>query len=150
MADPRSKIDILYQEVLGEVDEIIKRLEKLPQDIENKTNNFTIISESLQNSLNEIREQTSIHAENAIKTAVESGKIQIKKAASESVKEVVGKEVLAVVEQIVQATNNLKNEAEKKQSSFKLEGWYLLVAIFTSSLLGSFLIFLMTLFAQKI
>lgn len=161
--DARSKLDILYQDVLGEIHEVITRVESLKiempavaneaaQKLEVQTGTMLAAADKLRGVLAEMAHQVDEYADTATKAAVEAGKVDIRQAAvlaaTESVRSTVGAEVRAVVAQVTEAAAQLTREAERTQSSISAAsrqvawGWGKgLSAMFGASALGALAVF---------
>lgn len=164
MADARSKLDILYQDVLGEIHEVINRVDALKADIpsaadqaaqklELQTGTMLAAADKLRGVLGEMAKQVDNYADTATKKAVEAGKLDVQKAAvtaaSESVRVAVGEEVRAVVAEVTQAAQQLAAEAERTRGSISAAsrqvawGWGKgLSAMFGASVAGALVMFL--------
>ena len=169
MADARSKLDILYQDVLGEIHEVINRVDTLKteipsapdqaaQKLELQTGTMLAAADKLRGVLSDMAKQVDNYADTATKKAVEAGKLDVRQAAvsaaSESVRGTVGEEVRAVASLVTQAAKQLADEAERTRGSISAAsrqvawGWGKgLSAMFGASALGALVMFLTLHFA---
>jgi hypothetical protein len=129
MSDPRTKIEFLYKDVLVEVGSIVNQVQKdIPAVIDFATDK---LHDHLGHVLTAHAELTKLQiavsqdsaqsAAEAIKVAVEAGKLDVRKAATEAasaaIREVVGGEIAKVVGQV----NNAANDLVKQTSAAKHE-----------------------------
>ena len=169
MADARSKLDILYHDVLGEIHEVINRVDTLKAEIPNaadqaaqklelQTGTMLAAADKLRGVLSDMAKQVDEYADTATKQAVEAGKLDVRKAAvaaaTESVRGAVGDEVRAVVSLVKEAATHLATEAERTRGNISAAsgqvawGWGKgLSAMFGASVLGALVMFIILHFA---
>lgn len=135
MSEARSKLDILYQDVLGEIHDVITRVEKLRTDIpavtdqaaatiEVQTGNLLASSEALRNVLMDMAKQVDAYATQATSAAAEAAKVDIRQtagaAAGDALHRAVGAEVQKAVSTLNGAAVELAKEAERARSSVQM------------------------------
>jgi hypothetical protein len=146
MADARSKLDILYQDVLGDIHEIIVKVETLKTELpvatdamadklNVQTGNYLAAASKLADVLVNMTEKFDLHVNqatiSAAASASESAKLDIieaaTKAATISVQQAVGKEIAVVVSQVSVAGANFSKEVKAArieiQNSEKHVNW---------------------------
>lgn len=134
MADARTKLDILYQDVLGEIHEVINRVDALKADIpsaadqaaskiELQTGTMLAAADKLREVLVDMSRQVDAYADESTKAAAEAAKADIRQAAAQaagaSVKAEVGKEVREVVGFINEAASNLVAQTDQASASIR-------------------------------
>lgn len=134
MADSRSKLDILYNDVLGDITEVINNLENIKTDIPAAVNDATSKIElqtghliAVANDLNKIilsmGSKIDEYASASVNSAIEAGKLDINKvitlAAKDALKSQIGREVNEVVGFINEAAKELVTETQRTQETIR-------------------------------
>lgn len=132
MAEPRSKLDILYQDVLGDLHDVLIRVETLKAEIpaaadkmgdalNTQAGNYLAAAEKAAAVLADLASQVDAYADASAKQAAEAAKLDIRQAAtqaaSEAVQAEIGKEIQGVVGLINQAARNLVTETDKARGA---------------------------------
>lgn len=122
MGDARTKLDIMYQDALGDVKEILDRVDTLKADLPaaadslaEKLNvqagHYLIAAEKIAANTQVLVNESYRAVEQAAVTASEGAKLDIRQtasaAAADAVSQAVGSEIARVVGQVNNAANNL-------------------------------------------
>lgn len=144
---PRSKLDVLYQEVLGDVVSAIERIEAVHKELPQSTL-------ELQAALSQLREQVEVVTERAALAAAETSKADIRREAAAAAKaalaESVGDEARDILNLLGQTSERLTKAMEQVQaqavSNVKREGVKTLLTIgFTAFMTAGFMFLILRL-----
>ena len=131
MADARTKLDIIYQDVLGDVHEILNRVDTLKSELPAaadamadklniQTGNYLAAAGKLAEVLQNMSQEIDRAAAQAAATAGESARLDVRQAATQAasgaIRDTVGAEVREVVGFINEAAANLVQEAERSKT----------------------------------
>lgn len=163
MADARSKLDILYQDVLGEIHEVIDRVDGLKAGIptaadqaakklELQTGTMLAAAEKLRDDISTTRKQADAYINAATQNAAEAAIVDIrqatKHAACESVREAVGTEIQTVMNLIKEAAAKLVEQTNSMRAKINdasaqvTWGWgKSLTAMTFAGMIGAFVMF---------
>lgn len=130
MSEARTKLDILYQDVLGDVREVIDKAEAISRDIdakvisagselEKQTGVMLAAVEELRKVLVDMTRQVDEYATEATRKAVENGKREIQHAAAGIVRASVGGEVTQAISDVHTASRELLDQARLSKEDLK-------------------------------
>lgn len=109
---PRTKLDILYQEVLGEVVTAIERIEAVHKELPQSTL-------ELQGAAAQLREQANVYVKQAAMAAAEMAKAEVRResaaAAKAALAESIGDEARSILGVLGQASERLATAMEQLQ-----------------------------------
>jgi ElaB/YqjD/DUF883 family membrane-anchored ribosome-binding protein len=118
----RTKLDILYQDILGDVREILDRVEKLKEGLPAASNeaagklkvqveNILDAARLLGQGLNDISKQVDVHTQAAARNAAEAIKLDIKQSVADNIQEISSKmlkpEMKKVADEFEASSKNL-------------------------------------------
>lgn len=122
MVDARTKLDIMYQDALGDVRDILDRVDTLKAELPAaadslgdklnvQTGHYLMAAEKLAGVLQAMSQEIDRRAAQAVVTAGETAKLDIRQAAAaaaaDAVSQTVGGEIAKVVGHVNNAANNL-------------------------------------------
>jgi len=122
MVDARTKLDIMYQDALGDVRDILDRVDTLKAELPAaadslgdklnvQTGHYIMAAERLAGVLQAMSQEIDRRAAQAVVTAGETAKLDIRQtaaaAAADAISQTVGAEIAKVVGQVNNAANNL-------------------------------------------
>lgn len=160
MSEARTKLDILYQDVLGDVKEVIDKAEAISRDIdakvisagselEKQTGVMLAAVEELRKVLVDMTRQVDEYATEATRKAVEDGKREIQHAAAGIVRASVGGEVTRAISDVHTASRELldqarlsKEDLKRAASQVSWSAWQRSGVVMVSSLLSAGALFL--------
>lgn len=127
MSDPRTKIEFLYKEVLGDVTDVVARVEGIKSTVpaamdaaagrvQEQSNALLQAAQKLYSVLKLMSKEVDEHADASVKAAVERGKAELRTAAEQAVVNAlansgVGDQVKEAVDQINQAAQAFATQA---------------------------------------
>lgn len=125
MGDARSKLDILYQDVLGEIHDVISQVETLRKDVDAASGNaaarIEVQAGVMVAAAERLQRQVDLVASAAVMKSVEAGKADLRKAAADAASEAMREAVSAEVTRIGQAVNSIAAAAGHLRSN-RLQG----------------------------
>lgn len=130
MTDARTKLDILYADVLGDIDAALARAAELrvdlrqiaadvPEKMGNQVDALLAATEKMRGVLSDMVVEVSRQADLAGKAAAEATKADIRQAAVTAAREAVGPEIRVMVSTVDQAATKLCAAAEKSTAEIR-------------------------------
>lgn len=121
MSDARTKLDILYQDVLGDVKEILDHMDALKAglpnafegsitSLKNQTDNLTSTAEKLNQNVNDITKRIDAYVSSAALSAGDAARVDVRQGVAQSLNTLIYESLLP----IIQKANTNSEESLKK------------------------------------
>lgn len=121
MSEARTKLDILYQNVLGDVKEILDHMDLLKAglpnafdgaitDLKNQNDNLISTAEKLNQSVNEITKRIDTYVSSAALHAGDAARVEVRQGVAESLNTLIYESLLPIINR---ANSNSNDSLEK-------------------------------------
>lgn len=121
MSEARTKLDILYQNVLGDVKEILDQMDALKAglpnafdgamtDLQNQTENLSSTAEKLNQNVNDITKRIDAYVSAAALSAGDAARVDVRQGVAQSLNTLIYESLLPIIQK---ATTNSNESLEK-------------------------------------